>query len=609
MAFVVRSDKQIKVNNQYNDLGPGHYFNEEDKTANFSNKHPPFLTGAAKEVHSKKKEILPGPGSYYHDELKEKIEKQLQKANITENPQTLYRALDYDQFIQNDMDLAKTLSKSERNQVVFMSKDKRFKDFNSNFEIPGPGYYIKNNDKKIKEKYTHQNKNNKLSNTSKYNVNNSNRVVSIPNKDQGYGYEIDEDGKINLNENPEKDLIYKGTKNEAVGPGSYNIIGSENWHKKGTVWSKSKAKKLDYFKENNLNENIKLKRSNSFDLINSEVAIKNKSAIMMAKQNLMNIIRNKKVERKKINERNTQDNFSKIESNLLKDTPGPGYYFDNNIMSAFRPNTVMEYKQSFGSNTQRFFSIPPTKCNVGPGSYFKEDKNKKKFDRSNLVPPITKNYTTASEISTNKNFVTPGPGQYDPDKYFCDTKTTSNPNNYFGSTEKRFTEQISTKEQIKNPGPGSYNTTDNWHRLNLNQNKMLVKPPRKVILEKRSINTTTNNNNNNSNKDVPAVGSYNSDTIYNIDYKIFKNANKFLNVGFNSTVKRKFIKESELDPKIGPGYYYKPLKAQLSQNFPPFKMSERRFNETKVDAKIGPGVYNQTSYFDWNKKSFNVLYL
>ena len=40
----------------------------------------------------------------------------------------------------------------------------------------------------------------------------------------------------------------------------------------------------------------------------------------------------------------------------------------------------------------------------------------------------------------------------------------------------------------------------------------------------------------------------------------------------------------------------------------PFLSRAKRWDKEKNDVKSGPGSYEQRSFFDWNKKSFNVQY-
>ena len=80
-------------------------------------------------------------------------------------------------------------------------------------------------------------------------------------------------------------------------------------------------------------------------------------------------------------------------------------------------------------------------------------------------------------------------------------------------------------------------------------------------------------------------------------------------VPFNS-MKKRFI-ENKVETNLGPGQYFKEVNVkEKDQSLPPFRTNEKRFkNENKMETDIGPGLYNQSSFFDWNKKTYNVNFL
>ena len=49
-------------------------------------------------------------------------------------------------------------------------------------------------------------------------------------------------------------------------------------------------------------------------------------------------------------------------------------------------------------------------------------------------------------------------------------------------------------------------------------------------------------------------------------------------------------------------------KIMKEQRSPPFKFADKRFRDAK-GLNLGPGEYDKENYFDWNKKSYNILYL
>ena len=60
-----------------------------------------------------------------------------------------------------------------------------------------------------------------------------------------------------------------------------------------------------------------------------------------------------------------------------------------------------------------------------------------------------------------------------------------------------------------------------------------------------------------------------------------------------------------------PGTYYIDKKYEYKQINPAFNSSTEKKNgmNKKSDINVGSGQYNHDSYFDWNKKSFNISYV
>ena len=113
--------------------------------------------------------------------------------------------------------------------------------------------------------------------------------------------------------------------------------------------------------------------------------------------------------------------------------------------------------------------------------------------------------------------------------------------------------------------------------------------------------------------ETPGVGAYNADAIYSMEYKIAKNCSKnsLVEAPFNSTKTRpRFDRMRELSQAvIGPGIYHKQEVKKFRQVYPAFKNTEQRFREAKSQYTTNPGQYDASSYFDWNRKTFNILYL
>ena len=99
--------------------------------------------------------------------------------------------------------------------------------------------------------------------------------------------------------------------------------------------------------------------------------------------------------------------------------------------------------------------------------------------------------------------------------------------------------------------------------------------------------------------------------IFSIDYNNQKKKLKQANnkeVAFNSG-KSKKVDKVEMS-NLGPGYYYKEKKTVCKQMFPPFNQSDRKWKNQYVGEFLtGPGQYNTDSYFNWNKKTYNINFV
>jgi len=295
---------------------------------------------------------------------------------------------------------------------------------------------------------------------------------------------------------------------------------------------------------------------------------------------------------------------------LFKEKPGPGYYYDDKYHSCFRPKYVADKFQTFGSGSSRFIEQENKDPYMGPGAYFRDDtkleklKSQKYREQMNVkVKPKRKHSADLQSLEriVENHKGSPGPGHYNPNKDL-NTKVKGT-NGIFGSAERRFIEP--TKDKTT-PGPGSYIATKTTGKIEAGLlSKLLTKPTRIIKEEKDSKEREEKN-------DIPAVGSYNSEIYHSIAYKIAKNANQFnmVNAPFSSLEINRFKEiDKSSSNNLGPGYYHKEPKVMAHQNLPAFNNGEKRFGLQAGGLEVGPGDYNQGSYFDWNKKSYNVLYL
>lgn len=194
----------------------------------------------------------------------------------------------------------------------------------------------------------------------------------------------------------------------------------------------------------------------------------------------------------------------------------------------------------------------------------------------------------------------PGPGFYNPIKDTRHHKRSYSCKHVMVNTEKKF---ATSKFKVNTPGPGAY-LVENEFKPKMNSNEIINILNPKGVSSERLVAPLQ--------KDVvPPVGSYNSDMLTNLDYKVAKKVNRMalVNAPFNSFNKR-FKAEIPSVDTLGPGGYIKLNKVQKEQVYPPFKESAERFKENKsVNNNLGPGLYNPQSYFGWAQRTYNVLYI
>jgi len=193
----------------------------------------------------------------------------------------------------------------------------------------------------------------------------------------------------------------------------------------------------------------------------------------------------------------------------------------------------------------------------------------------------------------------PGPGFYNPIKDPRHHKRSYSCKHVMVNTEKKF---ANSKYKLRTPGPGAYIKEDNWIKLNSNEiinmlNPIGINPERLVITKPKDI--------------IPPVGSYNSDMITNLDYKVAKNVNRMalVNAPFNSFNKR-FKQDAPAVNTLGPGAYIKMNRVQNEQVYPSFKESDERFKKDRfANQNLGPGLYNPQNYTNWTQRTYNALYI
>ena len=183
--------------------GPGEYL-PLTKNKKIQLYKEPFLSTINGTFHPRNN--FPGPGAYYNDDF---LNKYL-KNNINEKT-----------INNNKANTKYNYPNGNKPNLGFNSTAKRFNKLIIN--NPGPGQYFPKINKFLKNKLDKIKKeefNSKKRQKGKI-LNKIDAISSIPSKDQKYGFNILEDGKIIKNKDPNLSKTFTGEKGDSVGPGSY----------------------------------------------------------------------------------------------------------------------------------------------------------------------------------------------------------------------------------------------------------------------------------------------------------------------------------------------------------------------------------------------------
>lgn len=620
-------------------IGPGQYFQSNDKNYIKKRIHPPFQTSSQRNTYIQNKDN-PGPGSY---DLIDKKETTYNTSNINNLSSIIFNSG------QNNSDMSKkTRNKNTSNifsennndhlinaydnkknnnnkKIGFLSQVIRF-DHDKILEksdAPGPGSYeILNNNILTNQEKSKINK--KLVNQSlTIGTGSLKRIVSIPSKDMN-GYIMNNKNKtLNLVIDKTSNLSKKASTSEFIGPGKYDINLSKKI--KGTIeWDKG-------FNINDINHKKEiLKRKKTLEEMkqNGDIIFKSPSNKMffskICKDN--NIIQgrfkkglydlNTKLFANNINKKNNYFLFSR--DSFIEDkneVPGPGYYTKEFSKNYYEKKIFKKtYEGGFGSGSKRFLYKSKSMQDLGPTTYFAE-KNKyeleQKLDRLNIFNHlknskisgnIEHNSSMFEEINKKYELPSPGPGTYELSNSFI--------NKTFGKCHLMDNNLIRFKPKINlNPGPGSYDKDikdfvgnnyikKNIKKINILSNKEKGEKMKKIL---ESIK-------HNKKLEIPGVGSYNNDFIESMYYKIKKGYNPKIsdNSPFLMSSGRFKYKYDKVD-----SYVYEPYKEDKSvknKQYMVFGKSPRFLdNENKNWEAVGPGSYNLDKN-SWNIKTYNRLF-
>mmetsp|Transcript_4099 Transcript_4099/g.3954 ORF Transcript_4099/g.3954 Transcript_4099/m.3954 type:complete len:333 (+) Transcript_4099:697-1695(+) len=300
----------------------------------------------------------------------------------------------------------------------------------------------------------------------------------------------------------------------------------------------------------------------------------------------------------------TDENDESEEEGGEEGIPGPGYYYNEENISSFKPAKVPRNLQYFGSKSIRFKSqgLPNS---LGPGYYgdLRKPIAQKKPGDSKAPFSSTK---TRFQHSVDPN---PGPGSYKNDDIGESLqKKVWGRQGVFGSTERRF---APTKNQ-ETPGPGYY-PPDAHNRVGLH-NSALHKPS-SVFTSKAARDGQLKST------ETPAPGTYEIPSSIGAKrsptsptHPLLTHINEVSkkNVGFNSQADRFRQNQEVIKDPLGPGTYdvVEPRRGAHAIPNKVFIARADRFNEEKKPAEFpGPGAYYEEHNEEtWNKRSFNILF-
>ena len=612
MAFVYRAERNM--NNSFNkntqNTFPGEYFNNSSLIKDIERQSSEFQSNSKRDLFLSKIDNTPGPGSYGPNFLNYNNHPYFPKKSKTKD---IYEKLKM-RLIPKEI-----LTFLERNQnIAFNSSKQRFNyNFEQKKELPGPGSYspngstintrtnystaiFQNNTSKKSQSYNHSN----IFPTTFSDY----RTETIPSKGI-LGYE---------NKNGQKKMIKNKINDEnLIGPGTYDITikkkeNAINWSK--TSDEKDPKYNMIQFRKNSqpltqLEKNYLDNKNSSNNTSTTKSSKKlEKSAIfkyqMNRRSNMIRVIKDK----------------LNTEKDLIFDAdPGPGYYCPDQSESFYKTQTgenndINNHKIKCFQSTSPRFNMKYSKLDEkrGPGYYFgktKPDKVKKLKQKKGHFIDANKELIENSVYkitNVKEDFKIPGPGTYENIRTFFPIKGHYTTNNKFGITSERFKDS-----NADIPGPGYYNTYHSLPKFNSNKtnnknNKTLFTNYKTDLMNVNEMNKITKDKFN-----VPPIGTYNPYIVTTIDYKNRSRINTFTDktvVGFGSQTKKGTFEPKSNNKYLGPGIYYRNKEKIVKQNLVPFNQNMKRFDYNEKNKNPGPGTYDISSYEEWNKKSYNILF-
>ena len=646
MAFVYKEQRDPLKIRPATALGPGQYLPiTETRFVKANDDRAPFESQELKfkPLSGTVRTNTPGPGYYYQDIDKIKMERIKNKSELKNiNQDEIIQQEKYENKSGNNVN-TKYNFRTNAEKLGFEVKDKRFKEREN--DTPGPASYFKDiikQDKRLKSAKTQK----RTKSANLIRQENKLLIPSIPFKDNGY--DIDIDNNLIKLENPDQYKCFSGKNEDRVGPGSYQIDDPSYWHRTGTYWSKSKpsrtssaftgdTSKISTRPQTTAQLNMRIVSANPSS--SKKLSYKDNKRILSAQRekrqdNIKFMRANLEKKSKPINDTNYYKEFEEFSN---KQNPGPGYYYDMNRDSEFFLRTIPypESRQFFMSNIERFPDNSDKNTEVGPTTYFINNQYynsafnkgniKKDFDSNKIkkAPFSTRQKRFTSNRNDRINLLNPGPGAYDPKlKANIEKNHFNNSFSTFGLRQKRFGENSSNlKWQMNTPGPGSYinpySATGTCNTVYINGLYLDIRKGKEILRPKSSNVKVIKKK-----IESPDVNSYDPQKLFSIGYNNKKKLkegreSEKLNIAFNSHNTNKNddpengtrFKDKIIRSNIGPGYYYKEKTHQVTQIYPPFLDSDLKYRNNYEQYEIGPGQYDSRSYFDWNKKTYNMTFI
>ena len=668
MAFCVRSERKMDYFiNDNKDVGPGQYFQSNDKNYIKKRIHPPFQISSQRDSLYKTNDN-PGPGSYdlidksfYNNKdtsynstkiNNKKKEKNSSKINnncstvlfhskvgnnnssylleVSKNTNNINNKSNFNNSENNDSDnyininnnsyfINKNNASSNSIQKIgFLSKVNRFNinsnnlsETNNSTKEIGPGSYdsnlntINNNILKINK---NNNKSKLVTQPLKIEAGSLKRIISIPSKDMN-GYIYDFNKTLNL-------LIDQTNTNEYVGPGKYDI-NITNKPKSILNWSKTlNLKEIKHKKEFNKRKEALEELKKRGDIIPQIKKLKLSHTKSLTLLNTHFISGNHKKGLNDLNSKLFTSNINKKPNLFLysrdsfvpnnNEVPGPGYYTRDLINKNVIKNkkNMTISEAGFGSNSNRFLYKNKSMQDLGPTTYFIE-KNKFEPDKKPDIFSHLKNKRLFKELNKQiKDSNIPGPGSYQLSHSFL--------NKSFGKHEYMDNNLARFKYKYNNnPGPGTYANMNNISDLNiLKKNLNLKKIVKRTIdeEEEKERKEKLENINRLKNIGVPGVGTYNLENVDSININNKKKLNPKIsyNSPFMMSSRRFNYKYGKVDSPI---YDIKFVKKNL--DYMAFSKAERFSNKNPKNISgysVGPGSYNLINDEQWNKRTFNKIF-